>query len=206
MSKKTLKEKINRVKYFTLLFAVLYFLIGAWLKSDGPNFDLDKAYELIKDTLTITAAFLAPVAAFVLFSDWKDEHRVKSNEKLSREIQDYFFKFIPLVNIYPNNIMSSEEFTQHQRNFFALKFKIKSLLDIVATHDEHSTNYKNNVQQALNKMDTYWIKLVELRHCIKQQEDFINLHNHNIDNGDTLNLLNDNVFKCGKKKVKLQVG
>ena len=49
-------------------------------------------------------------------------------------------------------------------------------------------------------MDTYWIKLVELRHCIKQQENFINLHNHNIDNGDTLNLLNDNVFKCGKEK------
>ncbi|WP_165495634.1 hypothetical protein [Acinetobacter sp. ANC 4173] len=48
------------------------------MKSDGPKFDPTKNYDLIKDTLTLTATFLTPVAAFVLFSDWREEHEVKS--------------------------------------------------------------------------------------------------------------------------------
>ncbi|WP_288397156.1 hypothetical protein [uncultured Acinetobacter sp.] len=74
MKKKTLKEKINKVCWWTAGLTVLYFIVGAFLKSDGTKFDPVKTYDLIKDTLTLTATFLAPVAAFVLFSDWRKQH------------------------------------------------------------------------------------------------------------------------------------
>lgn len=74
MAKDTLEKKIKMVCWWALGLTILYFLLGAWLKSDGPNFDPGKTYELLKDTLTLTATFLAPVAAFVLFSDWRKQH------------------------------------------------------------------------------------------------------------------------------------
>ena len=82
MAKKTLEKKIKLVCQWALGLTILYFLIGAWLISDGPKFDPTKTYNLLKDTLSLTATFLAPVAAFVLFIDWKVEHSDKRNETL----------------------------------------------------------------------------------------------------------------------------
>lgn len=75
MIKKTLKQKIKRVCWWTAGLTILYFLVGAGLVSNGTRFDPIKTYNLLKDTLTLTATFLAPVAAFVLFSDWREQHR-----------------------------------------------------------------------------------------------------------------------------------
>lgn len=82
MTKKSLEKEIKLVWMWALILSVVYFTIGAYLKSDGPKFDPSKTYELLKDTLTLTAAFLAPVAAFVLFTDWRREHGDKRNEEL----------------------------------------------------------------------------------------------------------------------------
>lgn len=75
MTKKTLEQKINTTVWIMIAASIAYFLCGAWLKSDGPNFDPVKAYDLLKDTLTLSAAFLAPIAAFVLFSDWREQYK-----------------------------------------------------------------------------------------------------------------------------------
>lgn len=102
MAKKTLEEKINCVKWSALLFAIVYFLIGAWLKSDGPFFDSDKAYELIRDSLTLTAYFLAPIAAFVLFSDWREQHKAQKleldSENIIRKIYEANSQLLTLMN------------------------------------------------------------------------------------------------------------
>lgn len=90
MMKDDLKEKINKVFRWTLGLTILYFLVGAWFISDGPRFDPVKTYGLLKDTLTLTAAFLAPVAAFVLFSDWRKQHREKLKEELSEKVINNF--------------------------------------------------------------------------------------------------------------------
>lgn len=86
MKKKTLKDKIKQVYWGASAFTLLYFIIGAYLKSDGTTFDPVKTYDLIKDALTLTATFLAPVAAFTLFDEWRDEHREKSHESLATQI------------------------------------------------------------------------------------------------------------------------
>lgn len=82
MAKRTLEEKIKLVWIWALILSVVYFAIGAYLKSDGLKFDPSKTYDILKDTLTLTATFLAPVAAFVLFSDWRKQHRAISNENV----------------------------------------------------------------------------------------------------------------------------
>lgn len=90
MSNKTLQEKIDLVKWCAIGFTILYIIVGAFLVSDYPlkksTFDPVKTYNLIKDALTITAYFLAPIAAFVLFSDWRKEYRSINNEKVVLDI------------------------------------------------------------------------------------------------------------------------
>lgn len=88
MAKKNLKDKIIEAAFWTSFFLVVYLIVGfllgsSWL-SKGLTFD--ESYNLLKDALSITAAFLAPVAAFVLFSDWREQHEAKLIEHTSTQI------------------------------------------------------------------------------------------------------------------------
>ncbi|MEG1313764.1 MAG: hypothetical protein RSD40_05570, partial [Bacilli bacterium] len=56
------------------------------LKSDGPKLDVNKIYELAKDTFSFCAAFVGPVIAYVLFNDWRGEHIEKKLEADSESI------------------------------------------------------------------------------------------------------------------------
>ncbi|WP_168396632.1 hypothetical protein [Acinetobacter indicus] len=154
MTKKSLEEKINCVKWSTLLFAIIYFSIGAWLKSDGPNFDSTKAYELIRDTLTITAAFLAPVAAFVLFTDWRDQHRAIKNEKISLEIKPLLTK----LNVFINNPVTPAEYKSGEvgEAFFAVLMNIRAALEGVSVFDENSQSYRDSCLQILRQSHQFW--------------------------------------------------
>lgn len=89
MVKKTLEEKIKEVSFWTFVFFIIYLIIGYLLQTNWLDRSLEftKLYELLKDGLSITAALLAPVAAFVLFSDWRVSHRLINNEKEVIEIQ-----------------------------------------------------------------------------------------------------------------------
>lgn len=90
MTKKTLEEKIKQVGFWTFGGICGYLVIAFFLKSSYPiyeyNLDRSIAYDVIKDALTLAAAFLAPVAAFVLFSDWRVQHREKVQESFTSEI------------------------------------------------------------------------------------------------------------------------
>lgn len=84
MLKKPLDEKIKIVTYWTFAGVFWYLVVSFFLVSDYPiqnySFNHKKAYDIIKDALTLAAAFLAPVAALVLFSDWRESHRLIKNE------------------------------------------------------------------------------------------------------------------------------
>jgi hypothetical protein len=92
MKKKTLEEKIKRVGFWTFGGVFWYLVIAFFLKSNYPiyeyNIDRSAAYDIIKDALTLAAAFLAPVAAFVLFSDWREPHVEKIIEDDSSKIYE----------------------------------------------------------------------------------------------------------------------
>ncbi|MCU4434730.1 hypothetical protein KTH93_04465 [Acinetobacter bereziniae] len=98
MAKKTLEEKIELVCWWALGLTILYFLVGAFLISDGPKFDPTKTYNLLKDTLTLTAAFLAPAFAFVLFSSWKEQYFQTKIEKDAQAIYEDVVAYLSLLN------------------------------------------------------------------------------------------------------------
>ncbi|MGN5723686.1 hypothetical protein ACNQO9_00375 [Acinetobacter calcoaceticus] len=90
MAKKSLNEKIKIIGFWTFGGVFLYLVIAFFLKSKYPIFDYvfnsDHAYDVLKDALTLAATFLAPVAAFVLFSDWREQHKLVKLEKDAEQI------------------------------------------------------------------------------------------------------------------------
>ncbi|HDX6075083.1 TPA: hypothetical protein RP427_003746, partial [Acinetobacter baumannii] len=80
-----LKNKIKLVGFWTFGGVFWYLVISFFLLSEYPIqdfiFDHKKAYDVLKDALTIAASFLAPVAAFVLFTDWREQHKLVKLEK-----------------------------------------------------------------------------------------------------------------------------
>ncbi|EXG93964.1 hypothetical protein J649_3522, partial [Acinetobacter baumannii 1064293_45] len=101
MANKSLNEKFKIIGFWTFGGIFWYLLISFFLLSDYPiqdyPFNHKKTYEVLKDALSLAAAFLAPVAAFVLFSDWRDQHRSISNEKVSRQIVDNLSDLLPFI-------------------------------------------------------------------------------------------------------------
>lgn len=134
MAKKTLEEEIKLIWIWALILSIIYFAIGAYLKSDGPKFDPEKTYELLKDTLTLTATFLAPVAAFVLFSDWRTQHRQINNEKNSKEIIELLDKFLTYLNTSPATLKEIDKFYDFRTSFY------RNLVDLTNKNKLINTN------------------------------------------------------------------
>lgn len=88
MSTKTLNEKIKDVIFWMLIFFSLYLIVGYLIQSEYLHCALnwDASYNLLRDALTITAYFLAPTAAFMLFSDWREQHAVLATEADSTNV------------------------------------------------------------------------------------------------------------------------
>lgn len=121
MAKKELKEKIELTIFWLGLFCLTYLIFGFILKSDLTKpIDSSIFYEVLKDSLTITAAFLAPIAAFILFSDWRENHRLVRNEK---EVNDLYKKIrndnlIMLKFVFELAYQKNKENTEIMKNYF----------------------------------------------------------------------------------------
>lgn len=114
MDKKTLEQKIKDVVFWAATFFILYLIVGYLLQSNllSESLKLTKIYELLKDDFGATAAFLAPVAAFVLFTNWKDQHNKEVRnefalkvftqfEELEKAITEINFALCELEEILP---------------------------------------------------------------------------------------------------------
>jgi len=114
MSKNTLKEKINDVAFWAIIFLIIYLIIGYLLESLwlSKSLKLDEFYDLLKDGFAITAAFLAPVAAFVLFRDWREQHIEKLLEQESSEIYSSYIDILDTWQNYRFDVEDDEIFSQ----------------------------------------------------------------------------------------------
>ncbi|MDC4876170.1 hypothetical protein OHV84_18290 [Acinetobacter baumannii] len=92
MTKKSLNEKFKVIGFWIFAGIFWYLVIAFFLKSKYPifnfSFNPDTAYDVLKDALTLAAAFLAPVAAFVLFSNWREQHIEVEIEKGGIELYE----------------------------------------------------------------------------------------------------------------------
>ncbi|KHF78424.1 hypothetical protein PJ15_1483 [Acinetobacter sp. neg1] len=96
MAKKALNEKIKIIGFWTFCGIFWYLVIAFFFKSEYPlfnyKFNPKDAYDVLKDALTLAAAFLAPVAAFILFSDWRESHVEIRNENIGLELYHFIIK------------------------------------------------------------------------------------------------------------------
>lgn len=115
MGTKTLKEKIFDIAFWTVYFFCAFLIVGYLINSGFLKVvpAKDKIYEILKDALSISAAFLAPVAAFVLFSDWREQHNkqvrnefalkvFRQFELFEKSIQEACIIDIEMDNLVPN--------------------------------------------------------------------------------------------------------
>ncbi|MDO7434594.1 hypothetical protein Q5X61_01095 [Acinetobacter baumannii] len=133
MAKKTLEEKINIVKFWTVLGILIFLFISFFLKSSYPithyEFNLSDAYDVLKDTLTLAAAFLAPVAAFILFNDWRENHRLVNSEyevfdilkEFESSAEDHLKK---MTNMLSDNTFNMSNETVKSNHKWALDYLI----------------------------------------------------------------------------------
>ncbi|MFL9517956.1 hypothetical protein ACKENX_17350 [Acinetobacter baumannii] len=181
MAKKELKDKIELTIFWLGLFCITYLILGFILKSDLTKpIDSSIFYEVLKDSLTITAAFLAPIAALILFSDWRVEHRLKNNEELSKTviketqylISETFNIFWKLLNI---DILSKKNLPSYislvadleeKSNEIKISLKdfsnvdpddefINSIEQILKLLDEVSSNFYKALMSFENRQITY---------------------------------------------------
>lgn len=118
MAKKSLKQKIELVGFWTFGFIFLYLVVAFLLKSNYPiynyKFNPSTAYEVIKDALELAAAFLAPVVAFVLFNDWRVEHQIKSTFQLLDDLNNLSFDIKNGLGFYNAKIIQEKEITTNE--------------------------------------------------------------------------------------------
>ena len=165
MAKETLEKKIKLVWVWALILSIIYFAIGVYLKSDGSKFDPSKAYELLKDTLTLTATFLAPVAAFVLFSDWRVQHRNLSNEKIAlslyRSIESLNSRFLLVaINLQTKHPRTKAVFDEIDSEIKAIDIEIQKI--IIENNSIHAND------EEMSKFLQYYYDLI--------QNDFIGIY------------------------------
>jgi len=90
MQNNQLRSKIEKVGYCIFTFFFWYLVIGFFLQSNYPIYDYpfnrDVAYETLRDGLTLSAYFLAPAMAYVLFEDWRIQHKLIRAENLYDDV------------------------------------------------------------------------------------------------------------------------
>lgn len=99
MTKKSLKEKLQDAMFWTSIFFILYLIVGYLLESSwlSSPLKLDDIYNLLKDGFNITAMFLAPVTAFLLFSDWREQHNKQVRNEFAIKVFNQFELFEKLI-------------------------------------------------------------------------------------------------------------
>lgn len=117
MVKKQLNEKIKDIFFGAIIFFMMYLIIGFLLKSEWLVSSKEiwkNSYELFRDGLTLTAYFLTPVVAIVLFNDWRTEHQIKNTLQLLDDLKKASFDIKNGLGFYNAKIIKEEEVTTNE--------------------------------------------------------------------------------------------
>jgi len=177
MVKNDLKVKIRRIWKWTFIGIIIFLVISFFLKSSYPithhKFNLSDAYEVLKDTLTLAAGFLAPVAAFVLFSDWREQHVLVNNEKISKEILNILDEFYEFYNLNFGSVLENDEFYKKQSLYFQkINYLAEKKAEINAK-DQVAKDFIVRLTQIQILLPTYWIFFTEE---VRAYQDFQKFH------------------------------
>lgn len=208
MNKKNLKEKIVLTVVWLVLLAIVYFVIGIFLITDGIGFNSQKVYELLNDTLTLAAAFLAPVAAFVLFSDWRVQHKLIRNEQNSTKIIEILQSdLLDFFNLSPTKEEHARRFDEEQMRFNKHLASMLIYAHEIEVVDEQSLNFKKAIFDLEEDLTQYYM-------CVFNQFKIVISHDELKDFLDTnscqrkddlINQLHENTKKAESLYAKIQI-
>lgn len=135
MAKKKLEDQIKVVGYWLFGGVFFYLVVSFFLLSNYPIqdylFDHQKAYDVLKDAFTLAAAFLAPIVALVLFSDWRVEHKIKNTLQLLLDLTNLSFEIKNGLGFYEAKIKLEKEIStiefRNREDRQIILWKIKEL-------------------------------------------------------------------------------
>ncbi|MGQ1614677.1 hypothetical protein ACT41Q_13510 [Acinetobacter baumannii] len=161
MLKKSLHDQIKIIGFWTFCGVFWYLVLAFFLKSKYPIFDysfnLEIAYDVIKDALTLAAAFLAPIAAFVLFNDWRETHARITNEKTSIEIMDTLREMNSLTTRgYSELAADNEVKKKDSEKLTNLNRLLSSLISRINSVDKDAEDFKANVYEMRIVINEWW--------------------------------------------------
>jgi hypothetical protein len=170
MAKKTLNEKIKFIGFWTFGGVFWYLVVAFFLKSKYPIFDYsfnaDQAYDVIKDALTLAAAFLAPVAAFVLFSDWRGQHFQTKIEKDSQHIDDLVSEINVKLNSLQRIVLREVIIREQLKHYHELNSEIglriaslkRKIFEFESQKEFKSTSGRNYIRK-VKEVAKYQVKI-----------------------------------------------
>lgn len=157
MESKELQKKLEKVCMYIFSFFFWYLVIAFFLNSDYPiyeqTFNRKDAYEVIRDALTLSAYFLAPAIAYTLFSDWREQHKIINNEKVSVEIKETCSQIYPLLSKRASSLQNIDEFHKEQMKFISLLLKLKGNLEKIYICNDDVKEYVSDLENALKALD-----------------------------------------------------
>lgn len=167
MKKKSLSEQINDAVFWLIIFFIIYLIMGyliqsSWL-SNVP--DVQKIYDIAKDGLSIAAAFFAPVAAFILFNDWRAQHEDVATEVESTtvfnilcELKDKLFE----VHFSIDYIEFKKENTEKIFNEISNKIKDVSHLNDLLKGRSNTDKFAKCADKLLEEINQVSLDLSQL--------------------------------------------
>ncbi|MEQ1137570.1 hypothetical protein [Acinetobacter seifertii] len=174
-------------------------------------------YEVLKDALTITATFFAPIAAIILFSDWRIEHRVKETFQLLEDIKNLSFNIQNGLGYYHAKIIKEKvnnskvfanredrqlilkqtiELERMSNEFLVSNKEIESFKELVVNFNKQA----NKALDQLHMMEYFSFSIIN--------ENYFNDNNYNRANYAKNSKLYDEIFSeiCDRaKEINLQV-
>lgn len=163
MLKKSLHDQIKLIGFWTFGGVFWYLVIAFFLKSKYPIFDysfnLEMAYDVIKDALSLAASFLAPVAAFVLFSDWRDQHRSITNEKVSRKIVDKLSDLLPFVSKSYIYLVNKGDIDKFSQSYFSYLIELARDTTSINSIDPKSEKFIQDMEIINSSLMNIWLSL-----------------------------------------------
>lgn len=157
MDNNQLNRNILKIGMWIFSFFFWYLVVAFFLKSNYPiyeqPFNRKEAYEALRDALTLSAYFLAPAVAFILFSDWREQHKIINNEKVSVEIKETCSQIYPLLSKRAPSLQNFDEYHKVQMKFISLLLKLKSNLEKIYICNDEVKEYVSDLKNALKALD-----------------------------------------------------
>lgn len=131
-------EKIKKLFFWEALFLIFFFIFSLVLSTSNfeTHVTLPKMYELLKDLLTINAAFLAPIVAFILFSDWREQYNIQVIDKYLIDLMIQLKDMEILLNRKSSN-PDDNLFNNILKSTFEIRFELKHIILILNIYHDY---------------------------------------------------------------------